>query len=139
MDVSLAFPFHMVGLVFCYVGPGGVPCGSPWGARSSGLWEFGIESARGHGRLGTAGLAAVDLAGRRVGYRVAVVQVRSRSVALHRLPAFAVVDFHPVVLAILNLASALESLREQLAQVVVVGSVLEAEVAHVAEVLVEFL
>lgn len=58
---------------------------------------------------------------------------------LHLLPALAVVELHPVVLAVLYLASALERLREQLTQVVVVGGVLEAQVANVAQVLVEFL
>jgi hypothetical protein len=64
---------------------------------------------------------------------------RCRGVGLHDFPALAVVKLHPVVLAILNLAGALEGLGEELAQVVVVGSVLEAEIANVAEVLVEFL
>jgi hypothetical protein len=62
-----------------------------------------------------------------------------RRVRLHDLPALAVVQLHPVVLAILNLASALESLGEQLTQVVVVGGVLETEVTDVAKVLIELL
>jgi hypothetical protein len=58
---------------------------------------------------------------------------------LHYLPAFAVVELHPVILAVLDLASALERLGEELTQVVVVRCVLEAEVAYVAKVLVELL
>ena len=44
---------------------------------------------------------------------------------------------HPVVLAILDLPRQLERLGEETPQVVIVGLVLEAEAAHVAEVLVE--
>ena len=68
-----------------------------------------------------------------------VHRLRSRWVRLEDLPALAVVQLHPVVLAILDLSSALESLSEQLPKVVVVGCVLKAEVTDVAEVLVEFL
>lgn len=57
--------------------------------------------------------------------------------SLHGFPALAVVELHPVVLAILDLASLLEGLGEKITKVVVVGSVLEAEVAHVRKVLVE--
>jgi hypothetical protein len=60
-------------------------------------------------------------------------------VRLHDLPALAIVQLHPVVLAVLNLASALERLGEELAEVVVVGGILETKVADVAKVLVEFL
>jgi hypothetical protein len=62
-----------------------------------------------------------------------------RWMGLHYLPALAVVELHPVILAVLDLASALERLSEELTQVVVVGCVLEAEVAYVAKVLVELL
>jgi hypothetical protein len=62
-----------------------------------------------------------------------------RRMGLHYLPAFAVVELHPVILAVLDLASALERLGEELTQVVVVRCVLEAEVAYVAKVLVELL
>jgi hypothetical protein len=41
--------------------------------------------------------------------------LRSRRVRLEDLPALAVVQLHPVVLAVLDLSSALESLSEQLA------------------------
>lgn len=78
--------------------------------------------------------------GRRVGVDVAVVELlHGRGVRLHLLPALAVIELHPVVLAVLHLSGALQRLSEQLAQVVVVGGVLEAEVADVAEVLVELL
>lgn len=62
-----------------------------------------------------------------------------RGVGLHYLPALSIVQLHPVILAILHLASALERLREEFAQVVIVRGVLKAEVADVAEVLVELL
>jgi hypothetical protein len=62
-----------------------------------------------------------------------------RGVGLHYLPALSIVQLHPVVLAILDLASALERLGEEFAQVVVIGRVLKAEVTDVAEVLVELL
>lgn len=129
----------MVGLVFCYVGPGRVPCRSARRTRGSRFRELSVESSWGHRGLGAAGLTAVDLAGGRVGYSIAVVEVSGRCVALHRFPALSVIDFHPVIFAILNLAGALKGLREQLTQVVVIGSVLEAEVTDVAQVLVEFL
>jgi hypothetical protein len=85
---------------------------------------------------------AMDVDGsRRVLMNVRVVHLlNSRGrVRLHHLPALAVVQLHPVVLAILNLPSALERLGEELAQVVVIGGVLETEVANVAEILVELL
>lgn len=58
---------------------------------------------------------------------------------LEHLPALSIVQLHPVVFAILDFASALEGLREQFAQVVIIGGVLETQVADVAEVLVELL
>jgi len=78
--------------------------------------------------------------GGRVVVHVGVVHLLdSRRVRLHDLPALPVVQLHPVVLAILDLAGALEGLGKELAQVVVVGGVLESKVADVAEVLVELL
>ena len=58
---------------------------------------------------------------------------------LEDLPALSIVQLHPVILAILDFASALKSLCEKFAQVVVVRGVLEAEVADVAKVFVELL
>lgn len=58
---------------------------------------------------------------------------------LHGFPALAVVELHPIVLAIFDFAGVLESLSEELAQIFVVGCVLEAKVADVAEVFVELL
>lgn len=60
-------------------------------------------------------------------------------VRLHRLPALAIVQLHPIVLAILNFSSALEGLGKELPEVVVVRGILEAQVTNVAEVLVELL
>ena len=61
------------------------------------------------------------------------------TVVLGSLPALAVVELHPIILSILNLASALESLSEEVAKVVVIWSILKSKVADVAEVLVELL
>jgi len=55
------------------------------------------------------------------------------------VPALAAVELHPVVLAILDLASVLQRSGEEFAKVVVVGLVLKAQVADVREVLVELL
>ena len=65
--------------------------------------------------------------------------LHGRWVRLHHLPALAVVKLHPVILAVLDLAGALECLREQLTEVVVVGGVFKAKISHVAEILVELL
>lgn len=48
-------------------------------------------------------------------------------------------DLHPVVLAILDIAGALQGLGEELSEVVVVRCILEAQVADVGEVLGELL
>lgn len=61
------------------------------------------------------------------------------TVVLGSLPAFAVVELHPIIFSILNLAGALESLGEEVAKVVVIWSILKSKVANVAEVLVELL
>ena len=68
-----------------------------------------------------------------------LVQMSLRWVLLHVLPALSIVDLHPVVLAILHFAGILESLGEQIAKVVVVGSVLEAKIADIGEIFVKFL
>lgn len=47
-------------------------------------------------------------------------------------------NLHPVVLAVFHLAGVLQRLSEELAQVVVVGCVFEAEVSHVREIFAEF-
>ena len=61
------------------------------------------------------------------------------TVMLGSLPALAVVELHPIILSILNLAGALESLGEEVAKVVVIWSILKSKVPDIAEVLVEFL
>ena len=50
------------------------------------------------------------------------------------LPALAVVEHHPVVHAILGLARIFKNLGEELSQEVVVGRLLEAELANIVEV-----
>ena len=66
-------------------------------------------------------------------------EVLRLTVVLGRLPPLAVVQLHPIVLSIFDLARSLESLSEQITQVVVIWSILESKVADVAEVLVELL
>jgi hypothetical protein len=78
----------------------------------------------------------MELAGGRIGK--IVLQVLLGRVRLV-FPASAAVQLHPVILSILNFASVLESLGEQVPKVVVVGCVFETEVADVGKVLVEFL
>lgn len=87
------------------------------------------------------GLAVNIDGGRRVLMDVLVMHLLNGSswVRLHDLPTLAVVQLHPIVLAVLNLASALERLGEELTEVIVVGGVLKTKVANVAEVLVELL
>lgn len=67
------------------------------------------------------------------------MQVVLRRVGLDSFPATSTVKLHPVVLAVFNLASVLQGLGEEIAEEVVVGGVLEAEVANIREVLVKFL
>jgi hypothetical protein len=54
------------------------------------------------------------------------------------LPSSSIIELHPIILAIFDFSCVLEGLREQVSQVVVVWSVLKAEVAHISEVLCEF-
>lgn len=61
------------------------------------------------------------------------------SVLLNGLPALAIVELHPVVLPILHLAGGLESPCEQVPKIIVVRGVLEAEVANISQILVEFI
>lgn len=58
---------------------------------------------------------------------------------LNGFPTFAIVQLHPVILAILHLARILQSLGEEFPEIVVVRSVLEAEIADIAQILVELL
>ncbi len=64
-----------------------------------------------------------------------------RTVHTHRirLPPLSVVQQHPVVYTVLDFASVLESLGEEVSEEIVVGSLLEAELADVVEVDGEFL
>ena len=62
-----------------------------------------------------------------------------RSVGLHRLPASAIVELHPIIYPIFCLSGVLQCLREEISEIVVVWLVLEAKVADIAEVFVELL
>ena len=66
---------------------------------------------------------AVDVdGGRGVLVDVGMVHLLNCRMGFHYLPALAIVELHPVVLAVLNLASALECLGEEFAEVVVSAS-----------------
>lgn len=91
------------------------------------LGQFCFETTRGDGSLGDA--VAVYITSGSVG--CVVVEMCLAGVCLHCFPSLAVVELHPVVLAILDLARVLECSGEELAEVVVVGCVLEAEVSNV--------
>ncbi len=62
-----------------------------------------------------------------------------RRMGFDRLPATTTIQFHPVIFAVLDLASILQCLCKEVAKEVVVWGVLEAKVADVAEVFVELL
>lgn len=67
------------------------------------------------------------------------MKVCLRRVLLQDFPAFAIVELHPVIFSILDFSSVFQSLSKEIAKVVVVGGVFEAEIANVREVFVEFL
>ena len=70
---------------------------------------------------------------------VGMMQVTSRRVWLHGLPALAIIQLHPVVFPVFDFAGALESLSKELAKIIVVRSVFKSKVSDIAEVLVELL
>lgn len=55
-----------------------------------------------------------------------------RRVGFHDLPSLSIIQLHPIILAILYLAGALECLCEQFTEVVIVWRILKAKVADVA-------
>ena len=87
----------------------------------------------------TSRRASVQFPLRGIRHCIGLVQVMLRWVLLHCLPSLAVVEFHPVVLAVLQLTRALQGLCEEISEVVVVGRVFEAEVPHVRQVFIELL
>ena len=70
---------------------------------------------------------------------VAALAVPGGSRRSRHVPALAAVELHPVVLAVLDLASVLQRSGEEFAEVIVIGLVLKAQVANVRKVLVELL
>jgi hypothetical protein len=58
---------------------------------------------------------------------------------LHGLPAASAIQLHPVIFSIFHFAGVFESLSKQVAAEVIVRSILESQVANVAEILIEFL
>jgi hypothetical protein len=81
----------------------------------------------------------IDCGGRLLMNVAAVHLLDGSRVRFHHLPALAIVQLHPVVLAILDFSGALKCLCKEFAQVVVVGGVFKPKVAYVAKVLVELL
>lgn len=62
-----------------------------------------------------------------------------RRVLGRSLPPLSIVQFHPIILSILNFSQILQRLGEQITQVIVVGGIFEPQVAYVGKVLVEFI
>ena len=58
---------------------------------------------------------------------------------LHGLPPFAVIQFHPVILAILHFSSILQRLSEKLTEIIIVGGIFKTQISDVAEVFAELL
>lgn len=54
------------------------------------------------------------------------------------LPSSSIVELHPVIFAIFDFSGILESLCQEVPEVIVVRGILEAEVAHISEVFREF-
>lgn len=54
-------------------------------------------------------------------------------------PAPSVVQLHPVIFSVFNIASVFQSLCEEVPKVVIVGGVLESKIPYVSEILVKFL
>jgi hypothetical protein len=110
--------------------------GSGLRRRTGGTWlgEVGVKAFWRDWSLGCAvHVLSADVSSRSMS---ALIAPRRRP---GHVPALAIVELHPVVLAILDLARALESLSKQVAEVVVIGGVLEAKVANIRQVLVELL
>lgn len=84
-------------------------------------------------------VATVQFHLRRAGTDVWVVEVAS-SMVLDRVPSLSRIlgDFHPIVLAILDLARVLQRLSEELAEVIVVWGIFEAKVSDVCKILGKF-
>lgn len=54
-------------------------------------------------------------------------------------PTPSIVQFHPVIFPVFNIASVFQGLCEEVSKVVIIGGVLEPKVPHVGEILVELL
>lgn len=75
----------------------------------------------------------------RLSRRIWIVQVVGGCVGLDGLPTATSVQFHPVIFAILHFARVFQCLGEEVPKEVVVRSILKSQIAHVAEVFIEFL
>jgi hypothetical protein len=58
---------------------------------------------------------------------------------LDGIPTLAMVELHPIVLAILYFSSILQRLGEQIPKIVIIWCVLESEISDIAQILVELL
>lgn len=58
---------------------------------------------------------------------------------LNGLPPFAVVQLHPIIFSILDFSRVLQRLGEQVSQVIVIGSVLESQVADIGQIGVQLI
>jgi hypothetical protein len=104
-------------------------------ASGTGLGKVGIETFGCDRSL----RGAVHVLSAKVGSGGVSALVPHSSRGSRHVPALAAIELHPVVLAILDFARVLQRRGEEFAEVVVIGLVLEAQVAHVGEVLVELL
>lgn len=73
-----------------------------------------------------------------IGGWVGIVKLMCGRMSFDCFPAAAAIEFHPVIFAVFDFAGVLEGLSEEVAEEVIIGRVFEAEVAHVAEIFVEF-
>ena len=80
----------------------------------------------------------MEIASRGVGNGVCRMEMMV-GIALACFPAPSIVQLHPVILSVLNFASVLQSLREQITEVIIIGGIFEPKVANVRQVLVELL
>lgn len=77
--------------------------------------------------------------GRRAGQLIGSMPVVMLGPIRLVLPSAAVVYFHPIILAVLDLAGVLQGLCEEVSKVVVVGCIFEPEAPDIREVLAELL
>src|ERR1700761_4888692 len=60
-------------------------------------------------------------------------------VLFHGLPSLAVIDFHPIIISVLGLSSVLQSLCEEVTQIIVIRFIFKSKIADITEIFIEFL